>query len=160
MSDDAGGEGGTADKSLPSQDAAGQSLPSLDQIRGDIGKVRENPRRVERLWNKRFGAVAIKAEARYEHLRGLRDHYTHKRMWSYVLMGMMGVLLLFQCLLLGLVGGGVWSFTDYDWLLPALMVQNLAAIIGLAYVVVKSLFRDNGLLDAPEEVREDELATE
>lgn len=150
MSDDAGGDGGTVDK----------SLPSLDQIRGDIGKAAENPRRVERMWNRRFGAVAVKAEARYEHLRGLRDHYTHKRIWSYVLMGMMALLLAFQCLLLGLVGSGVWDFTPYDWLLPALMVQNLAAIIGLAYVVVKSLFRDNRLLDAPEESSEDDRPEE
>jgi hypothetical protein len=150
MSDDADGDGGTVDK----------SLPTLDQVRGDIGKVPENPRRIERMWNRRFGAVAVKAEARYEHLRGLRDHYTHKRIWSYVLMGMMALLLAFQCLLLGLVGGGVWDFTSYDWLLPALMVQNLAAIIGLAYVVVKSLFRDNRLLDAPEEVSEDDRREE
>lgn len=132
------------------------SLPNLDELRGDIGKFSENARRVERLWNRRFGAVALRSEVQYEHLRGLKDHYTHKRMWSYILMGMMGLLLVFQCVLLGLVGGGVWDFSAYDWLLPALMVQNLAAIIGLAHVVVRSLFRDQTESRLDETAEDDE----
>ncbi len=51
-------------------------------------------------------------------------------------------MILFQWLLLGLVGVGIWDFTKYEWLLPVLLVQNLGQIIGLALVVVKSLFKD------------------
>jgi hypothetical protein len=41
-----------------------------------------------------------------------------------------------------MVGVDVWSFTKYEWLLPALLVQNLAQIVGLAVFVVKALFKD------------------
>lgn len=117
-------------------------LPSLAEVKGDVGRIPSDPRRVERHFNRRFGAVSVRSEAAYEHLTGLRDHYGHKRKWSYFLMWTMAGLLGFQSLLLAMVGFGWWKFTDYDWLLPALMVQNLAAIIGLAFVVVKALFKD------------------
>jgi hypothetical protein len=48
----------------------------------------------------------------------------------------------FQCLLLFQVGRGEWDFTKYEWLLPILLVQNLGQIISLAFVVIKSLFKD------------------
>jgi hypothetical protein len=126
-------------------------LPSLEEVRGDVGKTPANPRRAERFWNRRFRAVSIRSEAAFEHLTGLRDHYGHRRKWSYFLMGTMGGLLGFQSLLLLMVGFGFWDFTAYEWLLPALMVQNLAAIIGLAYVVVRALFKD---VDRPKEFEE------
>jgi hypothetical protein len=46
----------------------------------------------------------------------------------------------FQSFLLYEVGVGAWSFEKYTWLLPALLVQNLAQIVGLAVFVVKALF--------------------
>ena len=45
-------------------------------------------------------------------------------------------------ILLVLVGSGVLDFKGYDWLLPALLVQNLAQIVGLASYAVKHLFSD------------------
>ena len=51
-------------------------------------------------------------------------------------------MLVFQCLLIRNVGLGNWNFEKYDWLLPVLLVQNLGQIVSLAYIVVKSLFRD------------------
>jgi len=83
---------------------------------------------------------AIEAELAYTHLFGLQDHYGLKKIWAIAIMSLMFVMVVFQCILLGLVGGHEWSFTDYKWLLPALLVQNLAQIAGLAYIVVKALF--------------------
>jgi hypothetical protein len=80
----------------------------------------------------------------YQHLLGLQRHYEHKSKWSYFLMAMMAGMLGFQSLLLGLVGAGTWTFLGYDWLLPALLVQNLAQIAGLCVIVVQSLFKDIG----------------
>ena len=48
----------------------------------------------------------------------------------------------YQMILLVLVGSDVLNFEDYDWLLPVLLVQNLAQIVGLASYAVKHLFRD------------------
>lgn len=48
----------------------------------------------------------------------------------------------YQMILLVLVGHGALDFKDYDWLLPALLVQNLAQIVGLAIYAVRHLFSD------------------
>lgn len=86
----------------------------------------------------------IERQRGYQHLLGLQRHYEHKSKWSYFLMAMMAGMLGFQSLLLGLVGAGYWDFRGYAWLLPALLVQNLAQIAGLCVIVVQSLFKDVG----------------
>lgn len=83
----------------------------------------------------------VKSEVDWAHLKGLQDHYWHKGAWSWFLMGLLVLMIGFQSFLLVMVGLGFWDFTQYEWLLPALLVQNLGQIIALAYVVVKSLFR-------------------
>jgi hypothetical protein len=57
-------------------------------------------------------------------------------------MGLMFIMIFFQCYLLWKVGTGIWNFEKYTWLLPALLAQNLAQIVGLAVFVVKALFKD------------------
>jgi hypothetical protein len=94
------------------------------------------------LYSQRFSKESMDAEQQWEHLKGIKDHYGHKRIWSYFIMGVMAFMIIFQSFILCMVGSKVWSFTDYKWLLPALLVQNLAQIIGLAVIVVKSLFKD------------------
>lgn len=83
----------------------------------------------------------IKSETAWARLKGLQDHYWHKGAWSWFLMVLLVLMIGFQSFLLVMVGLGRWDFTKYEWLLPALLVQNLGQIIALAYVVVKSLFR-------------------
>jgi len=95
----------------------------------------------QRKFEARFTDHAVGAQAEYAHLSGLKDHYFHKKWWSWFLMGLMTLMILFQSGLLIAVGLGGLDFKDYAWLLPALLVQNLGQIIALAYVVVKSLFR-------------------
>lgn len=80
------------------------------------------------------------AEIDFAHLRGLQDYYKHKTYWSWFLMGLLTTIVLFQSFLLIRVGGGIWDFSSYRWLLPALLVQNVLQIFGLAFVVVKSLY--------------------
>src|SRR5688572_22875500 len=87
---------------------------------------------VEEKYVNRFGRHAVEVEERYEHLTGLKDHYRHKRGWSVFLAAVMAVMIGFQIYLLSMVGSGAWTFAEYDWLLPALLVQNLAQVIGLA----------------------------
>lgn len=90
------------------------------------------------------GQADIDRQRGYQHLLGLQRHYEHKSKWSYFLMAMMAGMLGFQSILLGLVGARIWDFTGYAWLLPALLVQNLAQIAGLCVIVVQSLFKDVG----------------
>jgi hypothetical protein len=58
---------------------------------------------------------------------------------------MMAFMILFQSLLIWRVGVNAWLFEKYTWLLPALLVQNLAQVIGLALIVVRSLFKEIAL---------------
>lgn len=89
-----------------------------------------------------FEETAINAERAWTHLKGLQDHYRLKGRWSTALMWLLGGMIFFQWVLIAFVGWGLWDFTQYQWLLPVLLVQNLGQIIGLAIIVVRSLFKD------------------
>jgi len=89
-----------------------------------------------------FDKLSSISEKDYAHLKGLVDHYKHKSRWSHFLILLMAFMVLFQSFLLWKVGTGAWDFSKYEWLLPSLLVQNLAQIVGLAVFVVKALFRD------------------
>jgi len=82
----------------------------------------------------------IKSEIGYAHLKGIKDHYRHKGIWSWFLMSVIGVMLIYQCVLIVFVGLKMLDFEKYSWLMPALLVQNLAQVVGLAVWAVKHLF--------------------
>lgn len=120
--------------------------PTVDELivetntSSDVVEARR--RDYEMIFDDQFERQAVDAQRAWVHLRGLEDHYRHKSRWSWFLIGGLSGMILFQWLLLALVGLGKWDFTKYEWLLPVLLVQNLGQIIGLALVVVKSLFKD------------------
>lgn len=121
-------------------------LPSVDDLLAeaeadDWGDVAEQSY-LEAGYDESFEAESVSIETSYAHLEGIRDHYDNKKGWSKFLMLLLGAMIVFQWLLLGMVGFGWWDFTQYEWLLPVLLVQNLGQIIGLALVVVRSLFKD------------------
>lgn len=96
----------------------------------------------ERRYIERFQQVSVQSQVSYAHLQGIRDHYRHKGRWSWLLMFAIIGMLGFQSYILLEVGRGNLDFTKYDWLLPALLVQNLGQVIGLAVYAVKYLFSD------------------
>lgn len=99
------------------------------------------PQQYEEYYQSEFGRTAVGLEEEFAHLNGVISHYRHKGYWSFFLMAIMAALVIFQSVLLGLVGGKIWDFSQYEWLLPLLLVQNFAQIIGLAVFVVKALFK-------------------
>lgn len=117
-------------------------LPRPEEILKDLvvddTKEFENQEHIE-AW---FRETSVKSEVDWTHLKGLQSHYWHKKLWSFFLMALMASMVAFQSFLLVKVGLGEWDFSKYQWLLPALMVQNLAQVVGLAVFVVKSLFKD------------------
>lgn len=126
----------------PEQTSPQEQLPTVDQLRNLVVHSAQSDSALQREFLRRFRTVSIESEERYEHLKGLREHYRHKGRWSNFLMLVMLGMVVFQSVLLGLVGAGIWDFSQYEWLLPLLLVQNLAQIIGLAVFVVKALFRE------------------
>lgn len=118
-----------------------ESLPKPDEILSSPGFDDSGSDEFQEYLEKRAESDFVAAEMGWVHLRGLQDHYWHKGIWSWFLMALLTGMICFQSILLWCVGLGIWDFTKYQWLLPALLVQNLGQIIALAYVVVKSLFR-------------------
>lgn len=84
--------------------------------------------------------AALDRQLRYSKLKAFNDHHYNKGLWSKFIMWVMGGMIFFQSLLLMKVGTRQWDFSDYDYLLPILLVQNLAQIITLATIIVKALF--------------------
>jgi hypothetical protein len=117
-------------------------LPSVKDIRDQITVSLGQEVKAQSNFERDFKNASIAQQAEYAHLAGLVDHYRHKGRWSWFLMALLFLMIFFQCLLLFQVGRGEWDFTKYEWLLPILLVQNLGQIISLAFVVIKSLFKD------------------
>lgn len=91
---------------------------------------------------KHFSAMSTDAQVEYAHLKGIKDHYKHKGRWSNFLILAIAAMLVFQSVLLVKVGIGEWDFSNYKWLLPALLVQNLTQVVGLSVWAVRYLFSD------------------
>ncbi len=126
--------GSTPSLSLPTSKELKNILKNTSvQSHGDV---------TEKKFETDFRRQSVIAEKEYLHVIGLRDHYSQKKSWSKFLMFLMFFMVAFQSGLLGMVGHGLWDFSKYKWLLPILLAQNLAQIVGLAVFVVKSLFRD------------------
>ena len=120
------------------------ALPSVDTLRTLIAErtAASAAALAERTFSRDFSEKSVESQERYAHLKGIQDHYKHKGRWSNFLIFVMFGMVAFQSTLLGLVGAGIWDFTAYAWLLPILLGQNLAQIIGLAVFVVKALFKE------------------
>lgn len=124
----------------PEQTEDAIELPSVDELKEETAEVEDDA--LQASFEDDFWRHSTDQEMNYVRLRALQDHYKHKGRWSNFLMFVMFLMVAFQSVLLGLVGGKVWDFTDYEWLLPVLLAQNLAQIVGLAVFVVKALFKD------------------
>lgn len=119
-------------------------LPRAEDVLAEVsGNSRPSQVSIkERKYLQRFSETAVEQQVRYAHLSGIRDHYKHKRQWSNFLILTIAAMLVFQSFLLIQVGRGQWDFSVYEWLLPALLVQNLAQVVGLSVWAVKHLFSD------------------
>lgn len=116
--------------------------PLAANVRSQITVSPDQGNKAQSEFEQKFKDGSITQQAEYAHLSGLWGHYRHKGLWSWFLMLLLASMIGFQCFLLYKVGVGDWDFTQYDWLLPVLLIQNLGQIISLAFVVVKSLFKD------------------
>lgn len=147
MSSDAEAQGDSQSvKNADSSVITENGLPTLEELLAETSSASPTEEETrwedEREFNNHFEMRAVDAERAWTHLKGLQDHYRHKKNWSNFLMFVLAGMIGFQWILLAMVGWSYWDFTKYQWLLPILLVQNLGQIIGLAFVVVKSLFKD------------------
>jgi len=117
-------------------------LPSAEEVKSSVRVSEEEASTAQQKYEAIFRGVSLESERKYAHLVGLKEHYNHKKYWSFFIMKLMLLMVVFQCVLLWKAGTGQWDFSRYQWLLPALLVQNLAQVVGLAVFVVKALFKD------------------
>ncbi len=126
-------------------DKPSSTLPKPGDILQSIAtseqEVRQ-PKRNQERFETRFARSAVANDEEYAHLFGIRDHYKQKRNWSRFLIWLVGGMIVFQSVLLWRVGTGALDFTQYTWLLPALLAQNFGQVIGLAIFAVRHLFSD------------------
>ena len=129
---------------MPSETAQSPGLPSAADVIAGIEKsdAQGVVTPSEKEYVVSFQRRSIAAQVEYAHLQGIRDHYKHKGNWSTFLMFAVGGMLVFQSILLLAVGTGKLDFSEYDWLLPALLAQNLGQVVGLAIYAVRFLFSD------------------
>lgn len=119
------------------------SLPTAEEVKKELDSTparKRKRRREENIFEKELSTDSAERQTDYEHAKGLADHYRHKRYWSWFIIGLMSWMILFQSGTIFMVGFNWWDFTKYEWLLPSLLVQNLAQLVGLAVIVVRSLF--------------------
>ena len=124
------------DKPLPKSDEVIKGIVFAGDSTGSAISVPETE------YLSRFQSISIDGQIQYVHLKGIQDHYKHKGRWSNFLISAIAAMLIFQSVLLVKVGLGVWDFTKYEWLLPALLVQNLTQVVGLSVWAVRYLFSD------------------
>jgi hypothetical protein len=117
-----------------------EPTPTLEEMLRTVRPEEDEDSHLQERYEEKFTGLSIKGQREYAHVLGLQSHYAHKRKWSWFLMAVMAFMIGFQSYLLLKVGTRAWDFTEYNWLLPLLLVQNLAQIIGLAVIVVKALF--------------------
>lgn len=126
---------------MSASDGEKPKLPTVEELKQSVISSKTGARDRQLTFEGEFKSEAAARQAEYAHLAGLLDHYKHKQWWSYFLMLLMVVMIGFQSFLLYKVGVKEWDFKDYEWLLPALLVQNLGQVVGLAVFVVRSLFK-------------------
>jgi hypothetical protein len=65
-----------------------------------------------------------------------------KQHWSWFIMACIAIMIGAQTSFIYAAGAGILDFKNYPWLLPIYFAQNFAQMVGLAYIVIKSIFTD------------------
>ena len=118
-------------------------MPAKESFLGITDSVpAAEPQAADQTSAKSLEAEEHALRAQYIHLQGTKEHYSHKKYWSWFLMLAVGSMIVFQSVLLVSVGTGRLDFTGYAWLMPALLIQNLGQVVGLAIYAVRYLFSD------------------
>ena len=76
------------------------------------------------------------------HTRGLNEYYDLRKEWSGCLKKLLIILVVFQCILVLLVGCKWLDFIHYQMFLKIQATDYFLQIVGMCYVVVKYLFKD------------------
>jgi hypothetical protein len=86
----------------------------------------------------------IKAKKELIELDGRKQFFTLRSHWSVCIIIWISIFILFHISIAIFLGLGLLDFEKNRWFLPSLIIENFLQIIGMGYVVVKFLFREDG----------------
>ena len=73
-----------------------------------------------------------------------RELITMRSRWSNWILIVIVAISVFDMLLIGLIGGGIWVFTD-NFAIPLFIGESLVKLLGLAFLIVHYLFDHKSL---------------
>lgn len=73
-----------------------------------------------------------------------RELITMRSRWSNWILIVIVAISVFDMLLIGLIGGGIWVFTD-NFAIPLFIGESLVKLLGLAFLIVHFLFDHKSL---------------
>ena len=76
-------------------------------------------------------------------LDGRKAYFNLRNKWSNWIIGWITGLIVFNCTVAILVGAGKLDYTTHSWFITAVTVETFLQIVGLGYVAVRFLFKDN-----------------
>ena len=74
---------------------------------------------------------------------GRRRYFGLRDTWSAWIIAWISSLIFFNIAITVCVGLGVLVFTDLEWFISAVLVQTFLQIVGLGFVAVRYLFKDD-----------------
>lgn len=86
---------------------------------------------------------AISAEAERIELEGRRNFFLLRKNWSTCIISWISVFIAFHIILTFCVGFKWLDFTNNPWIVPSIVLENFAQIIGMGIIVMKFLYPKN-----------------
>lgn len=87
--------------------------------------------------------VASAEQAQVE-IDGRRQYFELQERWSEVIIDWITALLLFNCVLIVMVGSGLFTFEKTPWLITTFVTEIFLQVIGLGYIAARFLFPGTG----------------
>lgn len=113
--------------------------------------IKPNPKDIEQKLTpknddqEKFYILQQQSEKMQTHLKGLKDFYKHRNIWSWFLLATIGALIIFQISITFGIGFHWLDFVNYKTIIGLIVSENFAQIVGMGIVVVKFLFNENTL---------------
>lgn len=88
-------------------------------------------------------------EASGIHNGGVREFYSHRKLWSRFILGWISALIAFNILLTSFVGWRFWGFNfdNMQWFVTSVTAETFIQIVGLGYVAARYLFSNEKNID-------------
>jgi hypothetical protein len=120
----------------------------LRDIKSSIKKLSESSN-IEEAELRADENIVYEAKKAQIELDGRQNYFSLRKRWSLLLKLLLSISIIFQFIVILLVGFGCLNYKEYSWFINLVMGENFFQIIGLCLIVVNFLF--------PKECRKEHL---